>query len=45
MIESNKCLLENEKKYYEMNYFYDDVNKILEFIRKQNRLNAIIINT
>lgn len=38
-------ILENEKKYYEMNDFYDDVNKILEFIRKQNRLNAIIINT
>ena len=34
-----------EKKYYEMNDFYDDVNKILEFIKKQNRLNAIIINT
>lgn len=38
-------ILENEKKYYEMNDFYDDVNKILEFIKKQNRLNAIIINT
>ena len=38
-------ILENEKKYYEMNDFYDEVNKILEFIRKQNRLNAIIINT
>lgn len=38
-------ILENEKKYYEMNDFYDDVNKILEFIRKQNKLNAIIINT
>ena len=38
-------ILENEKKYYEMNDFYDDVNKILEFIRKQNRLNSIIINT
>ena len=38
-------ILENEKKYCEMNDFYDDVNKILEFIRKQNRLNAIIINT
>ena len=38
-------ILENEKKYYEMNDFYDDVNKISEFIRKQNRLNAIIINT
>lgn len=38
-------ILENEKKYYEMNDFYDDVNKILEFIRKQKRLNAIIINT
>ncbi|WP_058992769.1 hypothetical protein [Sarcina ventriculi] len=38
-------ILENEKKYYEMNDFYEDVNKILEFIKKQNRLNAIIINT
>lgn len=38
-------ILENEKKYYEMNDFYDDVNKILEFIRKQNRLNTIIIDT
>ena len=38
-------ILENEKKYYEMNDFYNDVNKILEFIKKQNRLNAIIINT
>ena len=38
-------ILENEKKYYEINDFYDDVNKILEFIKKQNRLNAIIINT
>ena len=38
-------ILENEKKYYEMNDFYDDVNIILEFIKKQNRLNAIIINT
>ena len=38
-------ILENEKKYYEMNDFYDDVNKILEFIKKQNRLNAIISNT
>ena len=38
-------ILENEKKYYEMNYFYEDENKNLEFIKKQNRLNAIIINT